>query len=370
MPTIGFAQSTLKEAFTNEFLIGAALNAAVFTEKNQTEVKIVKTQFNTISPEDVLKWESIHSQLGKYDFSLADQYVQFGVDNKMFIVGHNLIWHSQTPRWVFQNTNGTPVDRNTLLARMRDHIFTVMTRYKGKIGGWDVVNEALDEDGELRDSPWRKIIGDDYIAKAFEFAHEADPQAQLYYNDFSLEDLPKRNGAIALLKKLQSENVKIFGVGLQGHYRLDSPSALDVDETISAFSSLGLKVMITELDIDVLPSPGRLRGADVSQRLAGRAAFNPYTNGLPDSVQQKLADRYASLFAVFLKHRSEINRVTFWGVADGDSWLNKWPVLNRVSYPLLFDRAGKSKPAFFAVMKAVQMRSEAKLSKAPSDSAR
>jgi endo-1,4-beta-xylanase len=370
VPTMGFAQSTLKDAFTNEFLIGAALNEAVFTEKNQTEVKIVKTQFNTISPEDVLKWESIHSQPGKYDFSLADRYVQFGVDNKMFIVGHNLVWHSQTPRWVFQNTNGTPVDRDTLLARMRDHIFTVVTRYKGKIGGWDVVNEALNEDGELRDSPWRKIIGDDYIAKAFEFAHEADPQAQLYYNDFSLEDLPKRNGAIALLKKLQSENVKIFGVGLQGHYRLDSPSATDVDETISAFSSLGLKVMITELDIDVLPSPGRLRGADVSQRLAGRAAFNPYTNGLPESVQQQLADRYASLFSVFLKHRSEINRVTFWGVADGDSWLNKWPVLNRVSYPLLFDRAGKSKPAFFAVMKAAQMKSEAKLSKEPSDSDR
>jgi endo-1,4-beta-xylanase len=367
---VNSAQTTLKDAFTNEFFIGAALNEFVITGENPTEARIVKTQFNTISPENALKWESVHPQPGKYDFSLADRYVKFGAENKMFIVGHNLIWHSQTPRWVFQNTNGTPVDRDALLARMRDHIFTVVGRYKGKIGGWDVVNEALNADGELRDSPWRKIIGDDYIAKAFEFAHEADPQAQLYYNDYSLEDLPKRIGAIALLKKLQSEGVKIAGVGLQGHYRLDSPSALEVDETISAFSSLGLKVMITELDIDVLPAANRRRDADVSQRFANRAELNPYTNGLPDSVQQQLADRYASLFSVFLKHHGEINRVTFWGVADGDSWLNKWPVEGRTAYPLLFDRAGKSKPAFFEVMKAAQIKSEAKLSHGSSDSAR
>ena len=370
VPMVNSAQTTLKDAFTNEFLIGVALNESVITGENPTEAGIVKTQFNTISPENALKWESVHLQPGKYDFSLADRYVKFGLENKMFIVGHNLIWHSQTPKWVFQNTNGTPVDRDTLLARMRDYIVTVGSRYKGKIGGWDVVNEALNADGELRDSPWHKIIGDDYIAKAFEFAHEADPRVQLYYNDFSLEDLPKRNGAIALLKKLQSEGVRIAGVGLQGHYRLDSPSALEVDETISAFSSLGLKVMITELDIDVLAAANRRRDADVSQRFANRAELNPYTNGLPDSIQQQLADRYASLFSIFLKHHGEINRVTFWGVADGDSWLNKWPVEGRTAYPLLFDRAGKSKPAFLGVMKAARIKSEAKLSGGSSDSAR
>jgi endo-1,4-beta-xylanase len=309
-----------------------------------------------------LKWESVHPTPGKYDFSLADRYVAFGVENKMFIIGHNLIWHSQTPDWVFKNGDGSPVDRATLLARMREHISTVVGRYRGKIGGWDVVNEALNSDGTLRDSPWRKIIGDDYIAKAFEFAHEADPKAELYYNDYSCEDLPKRTGTIALLKKLQAQGVKITGVGLQGHYRLDSPPASDVDETISAISKLGLKVMITELDIDVLPTATDIRSADVSLTFKGRAELNPYTNGLPDSVQQKLAQRYADLFSVFVRHRGEVTRVTFWGVVDGDSWLNQWPVEGRTSYPLLFGRDGKSKPAFTSVLKTARTKTEASLS--------
>jgi endo-1,4-beta-xylanase len=359
VPMLGRAQMTLKEAFTNDFLVGAALNTAAFTGTDKTATAIVRSQFNTISPEDVLKWESVHPELGVYDFSLADRYVEFGVENKMFIIGHNLIWHSQTPKSVFENTNGTPVDRDTLLARMREHILKVVGRYKGKIGGWDVVNEALEADGSLRDTPWRKIIGDDYIAKAFEFAHEADSQAELYYNDYSIEDLPKRNGAIALLKKLKAQGVKISGVGLQGHYRIDSPPASDVDEAISQFAKLGLKVMITELDIDMLPAVTAARGADVSFKMEATAELNPYTNGLPESVQQQLSQRYADLFSVFLKHRGEVTRVTFWGVVDGDSWLNKWPVQGRTAYPLLFDRDGKSKPAFRGVLKTAKPTTEA-----------
>jgi endo-1,4-beta-xylanase len=320
LPGAAPAQSTLKDAFTNNFRVGAALNTSVFTGENKAEASIVETQFNTISPENVLKWESVHPAAGKYDFSLADRYVEFGVKNKMFIVGHNLIWHSQTPDWVFHNADGTPANRETLLARMHEHIATVVGRYRGKIGGWDVVNEALNSDGTLRNSQWRKIIGDDYIAKAFEFAHEADPKAELYYNDYSCEDLPKRTGALALLKSLQAQGVKIRGMGLQGHYRLDGPPVSDVDETISAIAKLGLKVMITELDIDVLPTATDVRSADVSLTFKGRAELNPYTNGLPDSVQQQLAQRYADLFSVFVKHRGEVTRVTFWGVADGDSW--------------------------------------------------
>lgn len=362
LPLVGAAQTTLKDAFANDFMVGAALNASVFTEENRKEAAIVEAQFNTISPEDVLKWESIHPQPGKFDFSLADRYVAFGVKNKMFIIGHNLIWHSQTPDWVFHNADGSLVDRDTLLARMREHISTVVGRYQGKIGGWDVVNEALNGDGTLRNSLWRQIIGDDYLAKAFEFAHAADPKAQLYYNDFSCEDLPKRTGMLALLKTLQSQGVKITGVGLQGHYRLDGPPVSDVDETISAISKRGLKVMITELDIDVLPRVDQARGADVSLKVEGRADLNPYTNGLPDSVQQQLAQRYADLFSVFVKHRGEITRVTFWGVADGDSWLNRWPVEGRTSYPLLFDRQGKSKLAFQSVIKTAPAKSEAGLS--------
>ena len=341
---------TLKAVYKNDFLIGAALNESEFTGENSNAVAIIKAQFNAISPENVLKWESVHPQPGQFDFSLADRYVEFGVENKMFIVGHNLIWHSQTPRWVFRDDKGNPVDRDTLLARMREHILTVVGRYKGKIGGWDVVNEALNEDGTLRESPWKKIIGDDYLLKAYQFAHEADPNAQLYYNDYSLENLQKRNGAIALIKKLQSQGVKISGVGLQGHYKMDWPTTNQVDETIFAFSKLGVKVMITELDLDVLPTATRSQGAEVSMNFAARAELNPYTNGLPVSVQRQVTQRYADLFSVFVKHHSEISRVTFWGVTDADSWLNDWPVRGRTSYPLLFGRDYEPTSTFDAVI--------------------
>jgi endo-1,4-beta-xylanase len=358
---MGAEPAVLKDVFANDFLVGAALNSSVFTEKSAREAAIVEKQFNTISPEDVLKWESVHPEPGKFDFSAADRYVEFGVKNKMFIVGHNLIWHSQTPAWVFKNADGTPADRETLLQRMHEHISTVVGHYKGRIGGWDVVNEALETDGTLRNSPWRKIIGDDYIVKAFQYAHAADPKAELYYNDYSCEDLPKRNGMIALLKMLQAQGVKITGMGLQGHYRLDGPPASDVDAAISAVSKLGLKVMITELDIDVLPRVNQVRGADVSVKLETRPELDPYTNGLPDSVQQQLAQRYGDLFSVFVKHHGEIARVTFWGVADGDSWLNRWPIPGRTSYPLLFDREGKRKLAFDSVIKTAQTKAEASL---------
>lgn len=352
LATTGCAQTTLKQAFQNDFLIGAALNPAQFCESNVAEAALVKRQFNSITPENVLKWEKIHPAPGQYDFTLADKYVAFGETNHMFIVGHTLIWHEQTPDWVFQNGDGKPVDRETLLARMRDHIFTIMGRYKGRIGGWDVVNEALDDKGRLRRSPWLKIIGEDFIQKAFEYAHEADPQAELYYNDFGLEKPDKRAGAIALIRKLQSQGLHITAVGVQGHYRMDWPPEEVLDETIGALGKLGVKVSITELDVDVLPPATPSRGADVSLNFALRAELNPYTNGLPDSVQQELAQRYAGLFKVFMKHRSEIDRVTLWGVTDENSWLNGWPVRGRTSYPLLFDRAGNPKPAFDAVVQS------------------
>lgn len=362
--------STLKAAFKDDFLIGAALNPAQFCESNTVEAAIVKAQFNSISPENVLKWERIHPEPGQYDFTLADRYVKFGETNHMFVIGHTLIWHSQTPGWVFQDEHGKPVTREVLLQRMREHIFTILGRYKGRVKGWDVVNEALSEDGSLRHSPWRRIIGDDFIAKAFEFAHEADPAAELYYNDYALEKEPKRDGAMALVKKLQAQGVKIAGVGLQGHYGLDRPSLRQVDETISVFEKLGLKVMITELDVNVLPLPGHALNADISERFAMTEGLNPYPNGLPEAVQQQLAQRYADLFSVFLKHRDSISRVTLWGVTDGNSWLNNYPVPGRTAYPLLFDRAGKPKPAFDAVLKTAQEKSAIKLSPGESAAAR
>jgi endo-1,4-beta-xylanase len=342
--------TTLKDAYRGDFYIGAAINADQITGKDKLGVNIVTEQFSSITPENILKWERVHPKPDTYDFSLPDQYVDFGEKHHMFIVGHCLVWHSQTPAWVFRDDKGNFVDRVTLLKRLHEHIQTVVGRYKGRIQSWDVVNEALNEDGSLRQSPWLKIIGEDYIAKAFEFAHEADPKAQLTYNDYNLENEPKRKGAIALIARLKAQGVPVTSVGLQGHDSLDWPSIEDQDATITAFAKFGVKVVISELDIDVLPHATDQQTADVSLHLAKDPKLNPYVGGLPDSVQGQLAQRYADLFKVYMKHRDVISRVTFWGVTDGDSWRNNWPVPGRTSYPLLWDRAGKPKLAFNAVL--------------------
>jgi endo-1,4-beta-xylanase len=340
---------TLKDAYKNDFLIGVAINQKQFTGEDTNGAALIKAQFNSISPENVLKWEIVQPRPGNngYNFEPADRYVEFGEQNGMYIVGHTLVWHSQTPRWVFLADDGTNYcDRETLLKRMHDHIQTVVGRYKGRIKCWDVVNEALQDNGQLRKSPWLKIIGDDYIAKAFEYAHEADPDAVLRYNDYSLENEPKRKGALALIKKLQAGGVPVSAVGLQDHANMSWPSVEQEDATVSDFASLGVKVMITELDVDLLR---RSQSADVAE-MQRQVTSNNYTNGLPDSVQQALAKRYADLFSVFLKHRKDIALVTFWGVSDGDSWLNR----GRLNYPLLFGRDHQPKPAFDAVIKAAQ----------------
>jgi endo-1,4-beta-xylanase len=349
------APASLKQAFKGDFVVGAAINEAQITGQDQRGDALIESQFNSISPENALKWANVHPQPGKYNFDLTDKYVAFGQKHHMFIVGHNLVWHNQVPDWVFHDDKGNLLDRDALLARMKDHIFTVVGRYKGKIQSWDVVNEALNEDGTLRQSQWYKIIGPDYIEKAFQFAHEADPQVQLFYNDYNLENEPKRNGAIALVKKLQADGIPISGVGIQDHDNLDWPTADQEDATISAFAALGIKVAISELDIDVLPRRGGPT-ADISLQIAQNATLNPYVKGLPDSVQQQLAAHYAELFRVYLKHRDAVERVTFWGVTDGDSWLNDWPVNGRTSYPLLFDRNGQPKPAYDAVLRVASNR--------------
>ncbi len=348
------AQKMLKDVFKDYFLIGAALNRTQIYEEDKRGANIVKTQFNTISPENILKWGLVHPQADKYDFAAADRYVEFGEKNGMFVIGHTLVWHNQTPDWVFKDAKGNQVSRDELLKRMREHIFAVVGRYKGKIKGWDVVNEALNDDGSLRQTPWLKIIGEDYLVKAFEFAHEADPNAELYYNDYSLENEPKLKGAIKLVKRLQAAKIPIKAVGLQGHNNLTFPTLAQQEKAISEIAKLGVKVNITELDVSVLPDPQGFTGAEVTTDFAMQAKLDPYKKGLPDDIQQKLAERYADLFGVFIKHRRDISRITFWNVTDGDSWLNNFPVRGRTNYPLLFDRAGKTKPAFDAVIQSVK----------------
>jgi len=351
------AQTTLKSAYHGIFKIGAALSPPYFTESDAAGAALVKAQFDSISPENVLKWESVHPLPQGFNFDPADRYVEFGEKNHMFIVGHCLIWHSQTPRWVFEDDQGQPVSREELLRRMHDHIFAVVGRYRGRVQGWDVVNEALNEDGTLRQSRWLHIIGDDYIAKAFEYAHEADPKAELYYNEYTLENEAKRKGGVEVIRKLLAQGVPVTAVGLQGHYRIEWPGLDAVEATIAAFHALGVKVNFTELDVDVLPQVTRTHTADVSAKAEGSAINpNPYIDGLPPAQQQALADRYAALFGVFLKHRDAITRVTFWGVTDRQSWLNNFPARGRTNYPLLFDRGGNPKPAFDAVVAAARAR--------------
>ena len=350
------APATLKAAYQGLFRIGVAVSQPQFEERDQRGTPIIISQFSSISPENVLKWGPVHPAKDTYNFSPADSYVAFGEKYGMMIIGHCLVWHSQTPQWVFQDDSGKPLTREALLERMHDHIKTVVGRYRGRIFGWDVVNEALNEDGTLRQSPWFKSIGEDYIARAFEFAHEADPNARLYYNDYSLESPAKRKGAVELMKKLKAAGVPISGIGLQDHNKLDLPSAQVEAETIESFSALGLEVNISELDVDVLPRATNQNSADISATAAGGAASNPYAAGLPDEMQTALAKRYADLFEVFVKHHEVIGRVTFWGVTDGDSWLNNFPTRGRTNYPLLFDRQGKPKPAFDAALKEAATR--------------
>jgi endo-1,4-beta-xylanase len=344
------APSTLKDAYQHAFLVGVAVNAAQFGEQDASGATLVKTQFNSITPENALKWENIHPRPDSFAFDLPDRYVAFGERNHMYVVGHCLVWHNQVPDWVFHDEHGNLVNRDVLLKRMRDHIQTVVGRYKGRIKSWDVVNEALNEDGTLRQSLWLKIIGDDYIARAFEYAHAADLSAELTYNDYSLENEPKRNGAVALITKLRKQGIPITSVGLQGHDSLVWPTIEQQEATISAFANLGIKVVISELDVDVLPRAASQESAEISTNIKQDPKLNPYVSGLPDSVQKALAERYAVLFRVFLRHREVVARVTFWGVTDGDSWRNNWPVKGRTSYPLLFDRGCQPKPAFDAVI--------------------
>jgi endo-1,4-beta-xylanase len=354
LPSAVTAQVALKDAYKNHFRIGAALNPGHFNETDAVGSALVKQHFSSITPENDMKWERIHPRPDAgpagYSFEAADKFVAFGEKNGMFIVGHCLVWHSQVPRWVFQDAEGKPITREALLERMRSHIMTVVGRYKGRVHGWDVVNEALNEDGTLRKSQWFNIIGEDYIAKAFEYAHEADPKAELYYNDYNLDYEAKCKGAVALVKRLKEQGLPVTAIGTQSHHKMDRPSLQEMEDSLKAFKELGVKVAVTELDVDLLPAVTRQPTADVSARAETTPASNPYVAGLPDAVQQSLAQRYADIFGIFLKYRDIITRVTFWGVTDRYSWLNNFPAPGRTNYPLLFDREGKTKPAFHSVI--------------------
>ena len=331
------AVAPLKDAFKGKFSIGTILSSGALQGDSAAKAALSLRNFDAFTAENAMKPDAMQPREGEFHFEAGDRLVELAEKHGATAVGHTLIWHSQTPRWFFEGPDGKPADRELALARMRKHIATVVGHYKGRVKQWDVVNEAInDGPGVLRDSPWRKAIGDDYIAEAFKAAHEADPDAILTYNDYNIELNYKRPKALELLKKLVADKVPIHAVGIQAHWRLPNPPLEEAETAIKEFSALGLKVMITELDMGVLPT--KYNGADISQ-VQGmtpeqEAVMNPYTKGLPNEVAQKQAEAYRQAFELFLRYKDVIGRVTLWGTNDGESWLNGFPVRGRTDYAL------------------------------------
>ncbi len=346
----------LKDVFVNGFYVGAALNIEQISGKDPEAMDLVARQFNSITPENILKWEEVHPEPNVYNFEAPDQYVAFGEKHNMHIIGHTLVWFHQTPDWVFQDESGNPLTREALLERMKEHIFTVMGRYKGRIHGWDVVNEAIMADGSWRKCKWYEIIGEDYVEKAFEFARASDPDAELYYNEYDFEYGPKTKGVIQLIQNLHAKGIRVDGVGIQGHWFVDYPKLEVVEEYVTALSKLGVKLMITEMDVSVLPFyPVDSKVVPLSSFDAEtQKKYNPYPDSLPNTVQNDLAKRYADFFSLFLKHQGLFGRITFWAVHDAQTWRNYWPITGRTDYPMLFDRHCQPKRAFEAVVKVGQ----------------
>ena len=340
---------SLQKSYSNYFLIGTAINAFQINEKDPKAAAIITNDFNCITPENIMKSEIIHPKWDEYDFTLADKMINYAQLHHLKVNGHTLIWHSQLPSFV-KNMQSA----DSLKTFFNNHIQTVAGRYDGKVFSWDVVNEALEENGTLRKSIFLEKLGPTYITEAFKLAQKASPNAELYYNDYNIEQPKKRAGVIAIIKQLKEAGVRIDGVGIQGHWRYNKIPLKEIEESIIEFSQLGVKVMFTELDLGVLPNPWDNDAADVNMKATYSAKMNPYINSLPDSVQVKFTEGYASLFKLFIKHKDKISRVTFWGVHDEQSWLNGWPIKGRTNYPLLFDRQYQPKEAYFKLIALTQ----------------
>ncbi|HVZ25980.1 MAG TPA: endo-1,4-beta-xylanase, partial [Sediminibacterium sp.] len=310
------------------------------------DAPLILQNFNSITPENAMKMGPIHPAADRYNWRDADSIVDFAVRNHIKIRGHNLCWHNQVPSWMFTDAKGDTVSKEVLLQRLRDHIHTVVSRYKGRIYAWDVVNEAVSDkpDEYLRNSPWLRICGEEFIAKAFIYAHEADPKALLFYNDYNEINPVKRAKIIRLIKSLQAAGVPIQGVGLQSHWAINEPRAGQLDSTLHDFSQLGLQMQITEMDISVYPKEHNAR-----QRKAGdeQIAFTP-------EKEQAQMEQYKTCFQLFEKYREQISSVTFWNVSDRSSWLDNFPVRGRKDYPLLFDQQLKPKKAYWAIVDGIK----------------
>ncbi len=351
-------ETSLRDAYKDTFLMGTALSESQimgYSEYDRESQQVSNQQFSAVTAENSMKWEEIHPMPGVFNFKVADKLVELAEQNDQFIIGHTLLWHSQTPDWVFEDEQGNPASRTLLLNRLKNHIDTIVGRYKGRIQAWDVVNEALNEDGSMRESKWYKILGEDYIAKAFEFAHAADPNAELYYNDYNLWMPKKRQGAVKIVQSLLDKNIPITAIGMQAHYSIPSlvtnPDLSEFEASIVAYKNLGVEVMLTEVDITVIRFPGaENQGADISISYELQDKFNPYSEGLPKPVSDEFTQLLVDMFKIIAKHQDSISRITFWGVNDSQTWRNGWPIKGRTDYPLLFDHNNQPKPAVDALI--------------------
>ncbi|MEC7235300.1 MAG: endo-1,4-beta-xylanase [Verrucomicrobiota bacterium] len=354
------AQAALKDGYADEFLIGTIMPGgldpdATFTD-DPTELGVMARDFNALTAENCMKPMFMQPNEGEYFFKASDFCVDFAEANSMVLVGHTLVWHAMTADWFFKDEAGQLPGRELMLERMRSHIDTVVGRYKGRIQYWDVVNEAVLHQGagnssKFRESPWFKAIGEDYIELAFRHTHAVDPDAKLYYNDYNMTKKEKVDFVLEMVSEMRANGVPIHGVGMQGHWMLDWPSLSDIEYTLRSFADAGIPVSITELDISVLPDAPSHSGANVTDNVEYAEKYNPYSQSIPDEVLQKQADRYHEIFELFLKYKSNIERVTFWGTSDSQSWKNSYPMKGRTDYPLLFDRKFNSKPAYHSLLK-------------------
>lgn len=344
----------MKDVLGKSFLVGTALSDRQIMSDDSLVTSIVARHFNSVVAENCMKPKSVQPEEGKFNWKKADRFVQFGIEHGMSVIGHCLVWHQQTGKWMFTDAEGKPATKDLLKKRMRKHIMAVVSRYKGKIKGWDVVNEAINDDGTYRDSPWYRILGDEYIELAFRYTHEADPDAELYYNDYSLANPTKRKAVCRLVRRLKEAGCRIDAVGMQSHNGLTFPNMEEYEASIDSFAACGVKVMISELDLNVLPTPKGFDGAEISQDFTYNEQMNPYRDGLPTEMAAAINKRWRQLFRIYRRHSHQIDRVCVWGVGDSDSWMNDWPIKGRTAYPLLFDRSYQAKPVVNQIIQLFQ----------------
>ena len=352
--------TTLKSAAAGLFDIGVGLTDRI--AERPADWELLTNHFTYLTPENSMKMDPVQRAEGRFNFTLPDSFVAFATAYGLKVCGHCLVWakDDRTPAWIYRDgTNAA--SRELLLKRMQQHIATVAGRYRGRVASWDVVNEALDDGTNyLRPSQWEKIVGEEFLVKAFEYARAADPEALLIYNDYNNEAPAKRAKMIHLVKFLRERGAPIDAIGLQGHWEIDRVPFADIEATLQAMKELGVKVVVSELDIDVIP---RSRWwADGGKYHEELAKVDPYRDGCPPEILQRQAEQYAQLFAIFRRYAGTIARVSFWNLHDGQSWLNDFP-WRRVNHPLLFDRAGQPKPAFDAVVQALTTNAPATLEK-------